>query len=123
MQLSKFPIALCGVLVFSSCGNSQEPTEKPSNQLLNLSETPLKPRFKVTDRVWPATVGEASICLWNDDKLAAFSITIDDNPANDVEWWLEKSKEMDIPLTWFLISSKVGKYSGPDKWDLWKVVV
>lgn len=123
MKLSLSSAVLCSLLLTSSCANSDETAAPPAkgNQLLNLNETPTKPRFKVTDRVWPAKAGEASICLWNDDKMAAFSITIDDNPAQDVEWWLEKSREMNnIPLTWFLITSHVGKNSGPGKWDLWQ---
>lgn len=26
-------------------------------------------RFTVTDKVWPTNVGEADVCMWNDDKL------------------------------------------------------
>ena len=95
--------------------------------LLNLAEKPTAPRFKLTDKEWPSKPGEASICLWNDDKLAAFSLTIDDNCAMDVPWWLEQSKKLHLPITWFLISGGVENpksYQGmTGNWALWKSVV
>ena len=92
-----------------------------------IAAKPAAPRFKLTDRQWPSKPGEASICLWNDDKLAAFSLTIDDNSAMDVPWWLEQSKNLQLPITWFLISGGVENpksYKGmTGTWALWKNVV
>ncbi|MDQ3815796.1 MAG: polysaccharide deacetylase family protein, partial [Armatimonadota bacterium] len=96
---------------------SSAATNSTSTALPNLAEPPAKPRFKVTDRVWPEKAGEAAICLWNDDKLAAFSITIDDNSAPDVDWWLGKSKEVNLSLTWFIITGRVG--GGNAFWGDW----
>lgn len=92
--------------------------------LLNLRK-PDKPRFTVTDINWPAKAGDASICLWKDDKLAAFSYGIDDNCASDVPWWLEQTKLYDLPITWFLITKNIGGTDRPHMngtWDLWKTV-
>lgn len=117
-------VPLLCISMLASCAEAAEPAAPPvqDNQRLNLSEVPTKPRFKVTNRVWPTKAGEASICLWNDDKLAAFSITIDDNTAPDVDWWLGKSKELNLPLTWFLISGRAGEGGYWGTWDLWKKV-
>ena len=87
------------------------------NQLFSLSEKPKKPRFEITDRVWPQTVGEADISLWHDDKLAAFSFTIDDNQAPDVDWWLEQGKKYNFPFTWFLITERIN--DEPSFWGTW----
>ncbi len=94
--------------------------QDPGKALSNLAEKPDKPRFTITDRVWPQQVGEASVCLWKDDKIAAFSITIDDNSAPDVDWWIEQTKPLNLPLTWFIISGRVetaNAYWG--NWELW----
>ncbi|MDX2081885.1 MAG: polysaccharide deacetylase family protein [Terrimicrobiaceae bacterium] len=91
--------------------------------LPNLNEENPKPRFDVTDRTWPASPGEAEICLWKDDKLAALSITIDDNCGPDVEWWLAKAEENQIPLTWFLITGRIGGSNSFDRtWPVWAMV-
>ncbi len=90
----------------------------------NLWETPVKPRFTVTDRAWPKA-GEAAICLWEDDKLAALSITIDDNCAMDVPFWLEQSRLYNLKVNWFLIAGSVGK-DNPGMygtWDIYKKVL
>jgi peptidoglycan/xylan/chitin deacetylase (PgdA/CDA1 family) len=79
-------------------------------------------KSKVTGRVWPARAGEASLCLWADDKLAALSLTIDDNCAPNVDWWLAKSKELDIHLTWFLVTNGINKQKFSGSWELWKRV-
>jgi len=92
-------------------------------QLPNLAEGPkVAPRFNVTDRTWPAEPGAAEICLWKDDKLAAVSITVDDNCAPDVPWWLETSERYGFPVTWFLITRNVGKSFG-GTWELWQSVL
>lgn len=66
-----------------------------------------RPRFEVTDRVWPAKVGEAAICLWHDDAMAAVSITIDDNWAPNHAWWLEVTAKYGVKVTWFVITGRV----------------
>ena len=93
------------------------PAAKP-HQLFNLSEKPDKPRFALKDRDWPADVGDASICLWKDDALAAFSITIDDNSALDHEWWLEMGKKYGLRMTWFVITGRVAEAGKPLKWGV-----
>jgi hypothetical protein len=74
--------------------------------LKNLPPTE-KPRIAVTDITWPAEVGQAEVCLWRDDKLAAVTITIDDNIAPDHDWWLAAGKRYGFPFTWFVITGRV----------------
>ncbi len=88
-----------------------------AEQLPNLPEANPKPRFPVTDRVWPAGPEDAKICLWKDDKLAAVSITVDDNSAPDIAWWLEMSGKYGFPVTWFLITGRVS--AGNDFFGTW----
>jgi len=73
----------------------------------NLSDKPEKPRFKVTDKTWPQKIGEADICLWHDDKLAALSFGVDDNQPGDIDWWKEQASKYDFKLTWFLITGRI----------------
>ena len=61
-----------------------------------------------SDRTWPASPGDAEVCLWKDDAFAAGSITIDDNCAFDHDWWLEQTRTNGIPLTWFAITDRIG---------------
>jgi len=89
------------------------------HQRLILAESPERPRFELRDRDWPGKVGEASICLWKDDALAACSITIDDNTAPDHAWWQEMSKKYDLRITWFIVTSSVGRGWG-GTWDGWQ---
>jgi hypothetical protein len=92
-------------------------TPAPREQLRTLGEA-ATPRFKITDRVWPDQPGATDICLWRDDKLCAFSVTIDDNMAPDHDWWLEQGKRYGWPFTWFVIT---GRVDGPNaffgKWQ------
>jgi len=59
--------------------------------------------------------------------MSAFSITVDDNCAMDIPWWLEQSKALNLPITWFLISSGVDdpkSYKGmTGTWPVWKNVL
>ncbi|CAN5800237.1 hypothetical protein BH09VER1_BH09VER1_48740 [soil metagenome] len=73
----------------------------------NLPETPAQPRFKVTDQVWPQKPGEADLCLWHDDKLAALSLGVDDNNAGDIDWWKEQAQLHNFRVTWFVITGRV----------------
>ncbi len=77
------------------------------NQRFNLSEKPTKPRFELTDIQWPANVGEADICLWHDDRLAAVSLGVDDNFAGEIDWWKEQAKTYDLKVTWWVISGRI----------------
>ena len=99
-------------------------SQAQADGLLNLRK-PDTPRFPVTDIDWPAKPGDASICLWKDDKLAAFSYGIDDNCASDVPWWLEQTKIYNLPITWFLVTKNISGTDRPamnGKWDLWQKV-
>lgn len=105
----KSQAVLC--LLFSTCAVFG------AGQLFNLAEQPPKGgRFKTpADLVWPANPGEGDVCLWAHDRMAALSVTIDDNCAPDHQWWLERAEEFDIPLTWFLITDKIsGRNAGFD---------
>jgi len=84
-----------------------------------LAEPPDRPRFELRDHDGPGKVGEASVCLWKDDALAACSITIDDNTAPDHAWWQEMSKKYDLRITWFIVTSSVGRGWG-GTWDGWQ---
>lgn len=59
------------------------------------------------DRIWPDEHGEAHITTWKDDKLAAFSFTIDDNWAPNHEWWKEQGENYDFQFTWFVIAERI----------------
>lgn len=84
----------------------------------NLSEKPAEPRFKVTDKTWPAKVGEADICLWHDDRLAALSLGVDDNFAGEIDWWKEQAALYDFKVTWFVITGRIMK-EGRSYGGLW----
>ena len=73
---------------------------------LSLAASPT-PRINITDRVWPKTYGEADLCIWYDDKLAAYSLTIDDNHGQDVPFWRALSEQYGWNWTWFLITGHV----------------
>lgn len=63
------------------------------------------PRIPTTAKTWPSRFGESSVCLWKNDKTAAFSITIDDNIETEVEFWGALTQEFNIPVSWFLITT------------------
>jgi len=115
-------VLLFGIVFVSQLGFFNQ---AQADGLMNLRK-PDAPRFPVTEIDWPARPGEASICLWKDDKLAAFSYGIDDNCASDVPWWLEQTKIYNLPITWFLVTKNIGGTDRPasnGKWDLWQKVV
>jgi hypothetical protein len=104
-----------------------EPLSAPAGKLSNLSDKPTKPRFVITPQVWPSQPGEASVCLWEDDKVAAVSFGIDDNNASDVPAWLEISKAYGgLNITWNLITYNIGGTVDPGRkssagtWELWQ---
>jgi hypothetical protein len=62
--------------------------------------------------------------LWKDDKLAALSVTVDDNSGPDLEWWMEKAEKHNLPVTWFLITGRISGSNGFDrKWEEWAGVL
>ena len=77
-----------------------------TNDRMNLDE-PTADKFPITDLVWPVNVGDANVCLWNDDKIAATTITIDDNIEGDHAWWLSMQTKYDLDFTWFIIINSV----------------
>jgi hypothetical protein len=87
------------VLTLAVCAPlwAQDPLQK-----LNLPATTVD-RFPITDRVWPATHGQASVCLWDDDKLAAASVAIDDNTLPNHDWWIGMGEKYGFKFTWFVI--------------------
>ena len=94
-----------------------------AEQLSNLNEEKPEKRFEVQDRTWPANPGEAEICLWKDDKIAAVTFTVDDNCSPDVPWWLEMGDKYGIRITWFIITKNVGGNGWGGTWELWKEVL
>lgn len=84
----------------------------------NLAEKPTKPRFEVTDKKWPSQVGEADLCLWQDDKLAALSLGVDDNFAGEIDWWKEQAALYDFKVTWYVITGRIKK-EGRSHGGLW----
>ncbi len=68
-------------------------------------------RFEVSDMVWPVSIGEANVCLWNDDKLSAVSITIDDNIEEDIPFWKAMQQKYGFTFTWFVITEAEEKYN------------
>jgi peptidoglycan/xylan/chitin deacetylase (PgdA/CDA1 family) len=89
-----------------------------AGQLLNLPDPKGVPRYTITGRVWPSTLGEASICMWKDDKLAAFSLSIDDNHIQDHPFWTQLCNEFGFRVTWFLIGNKLGWQN--ETWAIWQ---
>lgn len=90
----------------------------------NLSGKVDKQRFELRDVDWPGEVGEASVCLWKDDCVAAASMGIDDNCAYNLPWWMEMCKKYGLRPTWWIIT---GGVDGPRKnsgtWQDWKDMV
>ncbi len=76
---------------------------EPRLQRLNLDDTPSKPRFEITGRVWPERHGDMDLCLWADDKLACVTFGVDDNISPEHDWWLEMGEKYDFRNTWFVI--------------------
>jgi len=117
-------VILCLALLLGVAGLSAQEAERL--QRPNLPEGPkVAKRFETTDRVWPEKPGEMGICLWKDDKVAAVSVTVDDNYAPDVPWWFEMSDTYGFPVTWFVITRNIkddGNAFG-GTWKLWQSVL
>ncbi|RYX83822.1 hypothetical protein EON83_12810 [bacterium] len=102
-----------------------QPPAPPSGKLRNLAEKPVKPRFLLTGKSWPRQGGEASVCLWEDDKLAAMSLGIDDNCSGDVEFWKGLSKKYgQLNITWNLVVKGIdtGKEANAGTWNFWRAL-
>lgn len=59
-------------------------------------------------RSWPTTYGQAYIATWKDDKIAATTLTIDDNIAGDHTYWKQKATETGFKFTWFVVTGQDG---------------
>lgn len=110
-----------GILAKSILGVStsqQEGKESASsdNQKMNLDPTTTE-RFPLTGLVWPENVGEANVSLWHMDKIAAASITIDDNIESEHEWWLTMHWIYNLDYTWFIILNSVSS------WDKYQALI
>ncbi len=102
------------VLFAFSTTSFAQVAKSDDNQKMNL-DAPTSNRFSIPQNlVWPNEIGKADVCLWNDDKLAAATITIDDNIENNHKWWLSMQDKYDISFTWFII---IGKVSSWDKYQ------
>ncbi len=95
------------------------PPVSRAGQLLNLDDPSGTARFSATDRTWPSSTGDATIAMWSQDKLAAFSISIDDNHTKDHEFWYQMSDEYGWKWTWFIIANQVG-WGEHDHWGHWQ---
>ncbi|MCK5781931.1 MAG: T9SS type A sorting domain-containing protein [Flavobacteriales bacterium] len=81
------------------------------NQKMNL-DAPTADRFTLPQNlVWPTNVGEANVSLWKGDRIAATTITIDDNVEGDHAWWLSMQTKYDLDFTWFVIIGSVSNWS------------
>lgn len=90
-----------GVTTSSSGGGNPE-------QRFNLYGYTDVPTFPYSSTlVWPSNVGDHDICLWNDDRFATLTITIDDNTQPDHSWWLGLASTYGLELTWFVITEDV----------------
>ncbi len=87
-------------------------------QQLNLPDPQNRARFEVTDIDWPTEDLTPSICLWHQDKVAAVSISIDDNHVRDHPFWLELAGAYNWKWTWFVITNQIG--IGDDDWQQWQ---
>ncbi len=79
---------------------------------INLNPTTTS-RLATTNKQWGTNFGDVSVCLWKDDKVAAFSITIDDNIESETDFWKGKQASYGFPFTWFLIT-EAGSWPGFD---------
>lgn len=95
------------------------PPVSRAGQLLNLPDPGTIPRFTVSGLQWPANVGDLSIAMWAKDKVAAFSLTIDDNHVQDHAFWYEMAEQYGWKWTWFLIANQIG-WSSADHWGHWQ---
>lgn len=91
-------------------------TDIAEDQKMNLDPVTTE-RFPLTEPDWPSEPGEASVCLWHNDKIAAASITIDDNIESDHEWWQTMHWIYNLDYTWFIILNSVSS------WDKYQALI
>lgn len=102
-----------GLIVCLSMG--LVPVSSRAEQLLSLplpSDGLRYHSYTELDIQWPAAHGAGSVCLWGDDRLAAVSITIDDNNISDFPFWRQVSADNGWKFTWFVIVH-------PYLWDIY----
>lgn len=70
-------------------------------------------------RAWPTTYGQGYIATWKDDKIAATTLTIDDNILADHTFWKQKAAATGFKFTWFVITGEDsnGKLMTGATWD------
>lgn len=70
-------------------------------------------------RGWPTAYGQGYIATWKDDKIAATTLSIDDNIAGDFAFWKQKAAETGFKFTWFVITQtdSNGKLATGATWD------
>ena len=105
--------------VFCSVSTSSQELKtflNSENQKMNLNPVTTE-RFPLSEPDWPENVGEASVCLWHMDKIAAASITIDDNIESEHEWWLTMHWIYNLDFTWFIILNSVSS------WDKYQTLI
>lgn len=124
--LADRPVAQAYYQKFANWKPPELPPTAPG-KLRNLPDKPAEPRFPLTGKVWPSKPGEASVCLWADDKVAAMSLGVDDNNAMDLPYWKELSKKYGgLNITWNLITHNIdgvvskGRMVGAGTWDAWR---
>lgn len=101
--------------------NDETSRDVQHRQLLNLPDPGNNPRYEVADIAWPDEELVPSICMWHDDKLAAFSISIDDNHVEDHAFWLQMAATYGWKITWFVITNNIG--SMHDDWPQWQNLI
>lgn len=72
-------------------------------------------------RTWPTSVGEGSISRWSGDRVAAFTVTIDDNHAQNHDLWAGLGNDFGMKWTWCVITDNVG--SDGSTWAGWQELV
>lgn len=77
-------------------------------------------RHIVTDRTWPAAYGDADLCLWKNDALSPFTLTIDDNHAADHAFWIALGEQYGWRWTWFVIAGQVEQRANGGTWADWQ---
>ncbi len=95
-------------------------TAGPNLNSPSSSATEQKGAKRAPDRDWPKEPGDASVCLWKGDRLAAFSLTIDDNCAPNHPFWIEMGNIFGFRFTWFVITERVGTGGFWGTWDAFR---